>query len=296
MRIHAFRVMPLGQALPQNTLSMDDVIDTILSRPLEDRMLGIDSTLRIEAGQRNSSGSWFLDFTEIRQRGPGRCSPNSPISDFDLADNEGFGEETAAYFDGSSGFIIIQYNHRGAKARSIQTYFQGVVLQIARERHLAAQAQGFNFAVVLRPGALARFNDHRHIRAIELSVSVPMVRESDRGVQSLSQVLETGAAVGATTLELKMTVGRERHGRLNIDAIRNIVTELLPLGGDSVNSLSIKTGDGDGPAEIIDLLNERLEQQVVVPTGRNSRRLDRNARWHALEETFNAWTTDGLLT
>jgi hypothetical protein len=274
---------------------MDETLASIVALPLENRRVTAQETLRIEDGLRTQTGNWFLDFTEIRQQGPGKCAPDRPIEDFDLADDEGFGEETAAYFHSASGFLGVQYNHRGAKARVIQAYLHGFARTIALGRNLPDVHHGFNLATVLRQGAFERFNGHQHIRGIEISISVPMVQAEDRGVRSLAQVIETGAALGATNLNLELTVGRERQGKLNVGAIRDMVSDLLPFAGAGVKTLAVRTGSDDGPSELIDLLSERLERNIHVPSGDNSRRPDRGARWRALEETLNEWHANGEL-
>src|SRR5207248_1807943 len=54
--------------------------------------------------------------------GPGRASRRQAIEGFDLQNDQGFGEETAALYDAQRGYLLVQYNHFGVRPGSMQQY------------------------------------------------------------------------------------------------------------------------------------------------------------------------------
>ena len=116
VNIHAYKVVPRGE------LSLDQVLVHINEIPLEDRLRTISGgDIRLEVAQKTGH-IWTLDFGGMRPDGPGRASRVTPISDFDMAEDEGFAQETGAVFDLRSGFLALQYNHFGPRHGRIQSY------------------------------------------------------------------------------------------------------------------------------------------------------------------------------
>jgi hypothetical protein len=83
VKLHAFKVVPREQ------FSLDQVLTHINNIPLRDRLRTIvNNEIRLEVASKTGQ-IWALDFGGLRPDGPGRASPESPISDFDMAVDKG---------------------------------------------------------------------------------------------------------------------------------------------------------------------------------------------------------------
>lgn len=64
----------------------------------------------------------LLDFTQLREDGPGVGNKSTPLKDAKSSKNEQFGHETAALYVPSKQALICQHVQRGVRASSICAY------------------------------------------------------------------------------------------------------------------------------------------------------------------------------
>jgi hypothetical protein len=241
----------------------------------------------------NKAGqTWSLDFGGIRSDGPGRASRDAPIVNFDLAANEGFGEETAAVFDANTGYMALQYNHRGPRSGRIQGYARrmaGLTEDVPSD-----DDHGFTLFPVIKPDAVAHLNRAAIIKKFRMSVFIPGLAHIEQPQrQSLAGILATPVVGTAANLNFEIRAGRKRGATLNVLAIRQMVQEALGLG-DEVQALeAVVKETEEGLSEPIDLLQARLEADVRVQ--RTGPRYGRNERWAALNTALAEWAAEGRL-
>jgi hypothetical protein len=290
LRIHAYQITARGD------LSLDQVLTHISQLPLEQRLRDVaGSEIRLEAA--NKAGQvWSLDFGGIHQEGPGRAARDAPIIDFDLNADEGFGEETAAVFNGGTGFMALQYNHHGPRSGRIQSY----LFRFAR--YVAGLAEdvpndddhGFTLLPVIRQDTIERLNRSSIIKKLRMSVFVPGLAHIEQPQrQSLSGILDTPVVGSAANLNFEISAGRKRRDSLNIDAVRRMVQEALGFGDDIHALEAVIRETEDAPSEPLDLLEARLQSNVRVDL--TGRRYARNERWAALSGALNDWAAEGRL-
>ncbi len=290
MKIHAYKVTARGE------LSLDQVLTHLSHLPLVQRLRTVSgSEIRLEAA--NKAGrTWSLDFGGIRPEGPGRASPEAPIADFDLAANEGFGEETAAVFDINTGYMALQYNHRGPRSARIQGYlFRFARLMAGLTEDVSSDDDhGFTFFPVVKHDALERLNRAAIVKKFKMSVFVPGLAHIEQPQrQSLAGILATPVVGSAANLNFEISAGRKRGASLNVSGIRQMVQDALGLG-DEVQALeAVIRETEDAPSEPIDLLQARLEADVRVD--RTGRRFGRNERWATLRGVLDSWAAEGRL-
>lgn len=284
MRIHAYKVSKIGQT------SLSDVLKYICAVPLSGRLRAIGtSSIRLEEAS-ESGNFWSVDFGCIKHDGPGRASIDGPISDFDLEESEGFGHETALYFDKRSDYATLQYNHFGPRISSIQGYLS----QIAREATQAADGglEGLVFSPVMKAQAADRLSHIGIVKNIQVSVHVPgALASSENNGRSLGQLLRNPLVGSAETLSMRLSVNSARGRSLSIEHVKELVGDLLGHR-DDVQKLEIVAKENDeAPREPIDLLEARLE--AYMPLERTGRRFARETRLSALRQCFSAWVSNG---
>jgi hypothetical protein len=294
MKVHAYIVQPRG-AVP-----MDATLQHIAGLGLEARLKNVNNGgMRLEYAAKVGH-FWLLDFTLIRREGPGKAAPNAPIEDFVLQDAEGFGQETAAYFDTASGFMTMQYNHYGPRMSRVQSYlsrFARIVAGQPDNEYVldGTPAEGFNITPVLKAEAATRLDQMGIVKNIEFSFHVPGVSAREAGTrQSLSSFLDAPLVGGAETIRVQIAAGRKKASSLILNDVKAAVTDLLGLK-DDVTELSIVAKETeDGPSEPVDFLEARLEADIPLTLGAG-RRYARDSRIAALKQSFDAWRANGLL-
>jgi hypothetical protein len=182
--------------------------------PLDQRLIDLSGTkLRIEEAV-SGGNLWSVDFATIKHEGPGRAAVDAPIEDFDLEDQEGFGHETALYFDASTQFLTLQYNHYGPRIARIQSYLYHFARKLAGDG-LDTIQQGFGFTAVLKADAADRLNHMGIVKNIEVSFNVPgVLAQPDNERQSLNSFLNNPLVSSAEKIRIQLSAGRARAGSL----------------------------------------------------------------------------------
>ncbi|WP_230534167.1 DUF6731 family protein [Microvirga roseola] len=292
MKIHAYRVIPRGE------ISLETVLSHLHGLPLEQRIRSTPvGSLRLEDSD-NTGPFWLLDFGGISPHGPGRASASTPIEDFDLLEEEGFGQETAALYDPASGFMTLQYNHFGPRAGRIQAYlykFARVVAGQAEGEELPDAPDGFTLLPVMKAETTSRLNHLGIVKRIEMSFYVPGVIENQgRQRPSLSSILDNPVVGSAEQIKLQIVAGRGRAATLAVAPVRQLVTDLLGVREDVVELSITARETEEAPSEPMDFIEARL--QADIPIQRTGRRYGRRERWTALRQAFEAWRDNGQFT
>jgi hypothetical protein len=290
MKIHSFKVAQRG------AIAFGDVISHLMSLPIESRLRNVTGTdIRLEDA---SPDGRYLDFGCIRHDGPGRASATDPITDFDLGDHEGFGQETAAYFEpGPAQILTVQYNHYGPRASKIQLYLLQFARIIGGKQETVDPSDdkdGFSLSPVLKSEAAERLKHMGLVKKIKVSLFVPGVLAGNNLSQpSLGSLLSNPLVGSSETFSFSLSVSRTRGKTLSLEHVRQIAAELLG-SRDDVSKIQI-TGmeSDDSPREPLDLLQARLEADPPIP--RIGRRYDRKDRWAALKQTYDIWLSNGQL-
>ena len=257
MKIHAYKVVPRGQ------FALGDVLEHISGLSLEERLRTVaEGDIRLEAGNR-AGRFWTLDFGGIRPDGPGRASRLRPIVDFEMNEDEGFGQETAALYNTQSGFMTLQYNHFGPRHGRIQGYlfrFARLLAGLAEDVP-TDDDHGFTLVPVLKRDAIERLNDANVIKNIDVQVFVPGILHADAARRrSFSAILNHPIFGNVESFQFRLAAPRRRGESLDVNELRRLATELLGLGDDvSTLQMTIKEAEED-PSEPLDLLDARLRQ------------------------------------
>jgi hypothetical protein len=291
LKAHAYHIVPRGQ------VSLQQVFEHIEGVSLRQRLKVVSGVpMRLEFCAKQGR-YWLLDFTLIRRKGPGRASPTTPVVDFDLAEDEGFGEETAAVYNPSTGFMVLQYNHFGPRQPRIQSYLYRhglVVAGHAEQEELPGGQFGFDLHPVLTIEAADRLENLGIVKTISASFRVPgILARPEARRRSLSGLLDMPLMGGAQTVQFQISAGRGKEASLAPSRVKQAVRDLLSVR-EEITALSIVAKENeDAPREPIDFLDARLEAEVTVPLV--GRRYPRAERLAALRQTFETWSQDRQL-
>lgn len=282
MKVHAYSVANREGA------DLRAGIDLARALPLGERVKVVaDHPIRLETIE-PSEDSYRLNFVDLKHQGPGRASLDGELSDFEMDDADKFGYETAAIYLPNQLRFILQYNHYGPRAARIQTYLNWLVFRAGGGRGEGEGQGGISLVPILRQDARLRFDRARVVKKIEATVHIPSVLAHGEGeLPSMNRLLETPVLGGAQKLKIEILAGRQSDEVLNLDSVRAFVGDVLRLGRDSAKVSVEVIDEGDGPRDIIDFFDARLEAEVQVHlTGRRYAIRD---RWEALDRVRALW-------
>jgi hypothetical protein len=281
VKIHAYKVDTQDGSAP-----LEDVLALVEQQAdLRERIRLIrNSEVRVEAVEKRDD-VWFMDFVRIRMdHGPGRVSRDAEVEGFDLDDDEGFGEETAALFDPGTGYILIQYNHSGVRAASIADYLCAFN-EVANNLYTFKPKYDENVErKLLKQGITRKL-------AFTLDVSKLSAQDRLRGA-ALSDAINYGRGSGADKIKIEISVGGDRNRGL-ADTVKGAITSLrniMGLNPEAVTKLEV-TGkeDRDALTEVLDLIEQRLSVEISDLQVGPDRRYPRDARWSALLKARDGW-------
>ena len=254
--------------------------------------------MRLEDATKTNHGEWLLDFVKIRTSGPGKVSPSKPIEDFDMDDDDGFGEETCGFYNPALECLILQYNHHGPRPADIQSYIYRFCRAVSGKTEAdepADASDGIGLIPILRQDAYERLQRMGIVKRLTLTVQVPGILASNAGrMQALGQLLDNPIVASAQTVKLEITADRTRQNSLSVEGVKQVVTQALGLRED-VSRLAVSGREDEiGPSEPIDLLEARLQANMSLHLG-TAQRYERVDRFGAVRRAHDLWSDGGQL-
>lgn len=230
-------------------------------------------------------GLWLMDFVRIRtSHGPGKVGRDSEVEGFEFEEEEGFGEETAALYDPTTGYILIQYNHFGVRAGAIADYFSAYD---GTENNL------YTFKPKYDEDVERRLLNHGITRKISFCLDVTRMSEQDRQRgRPLSEAIDYGRQNGADKIKVEISVQGERNRSLAQGALDGLAAlrSILGQNPDAVTKLEVSGKENqDSVTEVLDLIAHRLSVEFNDLVLGADLRYPRDERWRALTRAKNGW-------
>lgn len=288
LHVHLFKVAPTEGSEP-----LIDRLAKIAAAPLEQRTRHVGYKLRLEDFQAPEENRpyWLLDFAKLRfDGGPGRASERSPTASFDLADGEGFSEETAMLYHPASGFAVIQYNHHGARTQAIAEYLGAFDPE---------QSATYDFLLQLRADAQARLDKKKIFTKLELRVAPailsPAFRQNNVSLTSMleRQLAEFGGDIVSVTIALE----RGSSSSLNLKQWLPRLKNMANSEHEAVSVLRVVGRDeNDGPLDTVDLIAEKERMEFLGVEMDTGLRYLRDERWRCLRRAYSDWKAAKVIT
>lgn len=282
MKVFLYRVELSDRSIP-----FENAIREIHATALQRRNILLNGeTIRMEhyALHRDLT---FCDFVKLRfNHGPGRAGMNNPITGFDLAADEGFGEETAMVYDPLTQYAAIQYNHYGPRPKAIEDYLNTLPNLGLYCRFLPRYDEDLQ----------RRLGEVRIYRKLDIALATRFLNAQDHAEGlPLQRAIELSQEVGADMVEVTLSVTRGRARQLIHRNIRNIldwVSRRQAILGEEDRLvdkciLTARRNEEDA-SEVLDLLAQRLMLDPEVIAG-GDRRYPRQNRYNAVEHSFRHW-------
>lgn len=270
---------------------LESALASIQRMPLENRMKevyrGFHMRLETIMEPNEERPYWLLDFVRLRyDHGPGRASSHAPIAGFDLAPDDGFGEETAMLYVPQSKHLFIQYNHHGTKQGALVSY----LAMVNPDR-----VYGFEISPSLDPAVEAKLLRSDRFSRFEMSIAPGLLSAEMRneGV-AVAQALRATDGFSAPHVTVTLSVGHSKAS-LATAAVRdaiNFVRRAVNAHDGAVSSASVigkSVDDVDAKAEVLDLIAPRKKWEFTDLELGLDRRYTQQSRFRALERAYMGW-------
>src|SRR5690606_19379124 len=281
MKVHAYKVEFTDGSQP-----LEEVLQQIENeQSLRERIRLINQVeLRAESITQQD-GLWLMDFVRIRtSHGPGKVGRDSEVEGFEFEEEEGVGEETAALYDPTTGYMLIQYNHFGVRAGAIADYFSAYD---GTENNL------YTFKPKYDEDVERRLLNHGITRKISFCLDVTRMSEQDRQRgRPLSEAIDYGRQNGADKIKVEISVQGERNRSLAQGALDGLTAlrSILGQNPDAVTKLEVSGKENqDSVTEVLDLIAHRLSVEFNDLVLGADLRYPRDERWRALTRAKNGW-------
>jgi hypothetical protein len=277
MRIELWKIT---RGIPHN-FDIGGRIKHILGKPISERARskGVSDYIRMEEAE-HRSGKWLLDFTLTRtQSGPAKVSIDQPATGFQLAPDEGFGEETAFLWDPSNDWCVIQYNHHGARPKSMVEYLGNFDPSNHAELGLIPKLDQQVHSKIMSKKLVTKFT---------VSVAAQEASDYDYGFgESVNNgISRMKSSTGAERIEFTISASKKRGLDVDLAAFFSRFTrrDTGPING----AHAVIRSTADDEPECIDLLTNRIVKTEDIRSGQD-KRYPREARWNALLRAHDGW-------
>ena len=282
MRIHFYRT-----DVTDSVDEVSDVFKRLQAMSLGDRERVVNGKTIFLERCHVRRGLHEVEFTQRRtHNGPGYSRQGHETRDFDLEEDAGFGEQTAAVWS-PQNYLAAQYNHYGVRPSAIAVYLE----QFFRpDPDSDSPSAVFSLIPEIDPGVYAKFiNSRKRTKLICAIDAAAIPEELVRNNVALSTAMDLRNQTDAGKVEIALSYGEDRRGG-SLRGIRQIVEPLLKSATVSSLRVSVKE-DLDATTEILDLMNHR--EMVVVPDAQleltEGRRLSYQSRIHSIGREFRRW-------
>lgn len=223
--------------------------------------------------------------------GPGRVGRTTEIAGFDLGDDEGFGEETAALYDAQTNYVLVQYNHHGVRASAIKKYFNVI-------NHTPAGVTGYELSIKLDPTAEIKLAQKNFINKIHYKIVTSRLTEAHRVAGlSLHEALAMSEEQRGGSIEVTISAPKRENLLMSsvkktVNALRGMATADQEEETNVLTQFEIEGRDGIlDRADAVDMLSPKLVSTVDGLTLGGDRRYTRRSRWDGLLRARHGWRT-----
>ena len=186
------------------------------------------------------------------QHGPLRANRAGATHEFDLEDDEGFGEHTQFAYHEATRTIVVHKTNTGVPPGAIRYYFASTL----------AHTPPIEFRERVNGATFEKFRGMHHIKKIEVAVAA--VRNPQLLTGQIGGVFRSffaGRPISAPRVSVTLSMGHLKEGSLGDDAVKDDARELLTMNADNPGQLQglavTGTIGGEEKSTVLDLLEDK---------------------------------------
>jgi hypothetical protein len=193
MKVHAYKVTKNDKGV----LPFEKALEAIWNLPQANRL----GTLR-QFGVRLESlaltgGVYEMEFSKPVYQDLGKLSGTAPTSAIPLGNDEDFGTFTAAVYDPNTEYLLLEYNHSGARVGYIRDYLS----------EFSSHAKGYDLNIKTKDRATIKSISNRDIPKMHLTIAPKKLTVADRarGQSLLTSILSVSDSMEGDTIQLTVS-------------------------------------------------------------------------------------------
>ena len=254
-----------------------DAIRTADVQLLGDREKNINGKIRRLDHSQQRDDMFLLNFVTFQYSGPGRVRRQQPTAAIALRPDESFAPETAMLYDHSSNLALVESAQGSMGPSAIVRYFE----------EFADRGTTYTMIPRVDNDAAARARRHQTIRNLKMRVALGPITDLDREA-GIDPVKAFGTGYGAGYINIEMQVERARDRSLTLETVQKLISHFTSgmTGLPQITQLRVTGREHDDePLELIDLVQHRQRNQLVLAIDDTTRQIHYSTRWDALLRT-----------
>ncbi|PSB32851.1 hypothetical protein C7B70_08785 [Chlorogloea sp. CCALA 695] len=275
-----------------STLSFEAILQTVANasadqRPREVRLHHV-YVLSIQYGWQET---WEGEIVRLRMNDiPVKGNLSGQIEDFKLTHEEGIGEQSAFIYHPATRILALQSNRHGVSPGDFARYFE----------IFALSNTSITLDFVLQMSAMQRLAKLKEVINFEFKIAslsnMSIFAEDDNAVETIVHLAEIFQAP-SINIEVKSSLKRKNQSSLLLNKVVDTAQALLRaslLKQNKITTLKVSGCDDDNHTTVIDLLKDRMQDNIDINNLGRNRNIAYPLRQKALQEAWNNKLTEIL--
>lgn len=269
----------------RGTQKFSDTLDEFSQLPLDQRWREDIRLEHVVTQEINSFKVYKLDFVKRREVGPGRLANDTPLKPIQMAGDEDFGEETAAFYVPRKKWLLVLHNHAGIGPSRMMAYCNALDPGV-EDRH-------FDYAALpkLDAAVLQKLKGMSGITSVSVTATIDAFAAAE--ANSGTSLAQASQAVKPKRISLQLMANnsRKKGNFLERFSTQRLIDGLLK-GGSDVTKLQVsgESNEVEGKDLVIDLLHHKIKRKFSEDDLKvDEHRYTLTSRWELLHRSFRGW-------
>lgn len=234
--------------------------------------------------------TWEGEIVRLRMDNiPVKGNLSGGIENFQLAKDEGIGEQSAFIYHRTTGILALQTNKHGVSPGDFARYFELMA--------------GSNISITLDPvlqiDAMQRLANIKEVNKFEVRIaSLSNMSIFDNGEYGVEEIVKLTKAFEAPSVVLELKASRNKHHQsLAKNTVVKAAQALLRsshLKQNKVSTIRVSGASDEDEHIFIDLLRDKMRESIPVQNPGKTRNIPYVNRQLALQEAWNRRLTEIL--
>lgn len=246
--------------------NIDNLFSTLVLKKIEDRIYELNnSKIRIEQIVKRDS-FWLINVLKFRETDTAKTAKiNEEATDLPLDDDEYLSEDMTVIYNVQEKIFAIQRNRFCCTPTQLGRYFEQILMQEFQHSKLT-----FKFIPIVRNNLDKALNNMVDCRKLTCKISDWPTSQEYYTNKSLSKIAKLTEEFEATSIEITVSVGRNRKKTLSRAHAKKFISEIINLSQANGNvqkaiaslNTSINEDSEDTKFEMFDLLSNNLHDII----------------------------------